>query len=80
MYWIYFILFILAILVPDLVRGQFYFLREENLEELIIFILGIAGFSIFIFKEKQLSVQKIRQKIGHKKLQQTAKDLVDSYS
>jgi hypothetical protein len=80
MYWIYLALFILAVLVPDLVREPHLFLPEENLEELAIFLLGMAGFFIFVFKDKELSLQKIKEKRGQKKLQQTAKDLVESYS
>lgn len=80
MYWFYLIIFILAVLVPDVVRTDFYFLTETRLEELLIFLLGMAGFLIFIFKERQLFIQKEEKAKSQKRLKQTAKDLVDSYS
>ena len=80
MYWIYLILFILAVLVPDIIRNDFYFLSETRLEELLIFLLGMAGFLIFVFKEHQLFIQQREKEKSQKRLTQTAKDLVDSYS
>jgi len=80
MYWFYLIIFILAVLVPDIVRGDFYFLTETRLEELLIFLLGMIGFLIFVFKEHQLFIQKEEKVKNQKRLRQTAKDLVDSYS
>lgn len=80
MYWLYLVIFILAVLVPDVVRTDFYFLTETRLEELLIFLLGMAGFLIFIFKERQLFIQKEEKVKSQKRLKQTAKDLVDSYS
>ncbi len=80
MYWFYLIIFILAVLVPDVVRTNLYFLTETRLEELLIFLLGMAGFLIFIFKEHQLFIQKEEKVKSQKRLRQTAKDLVDSYS
>lgn len=80
MYWIYLILFILAVLVPDIVRGNFSFLSETRAEEFLIFFLGMAGFLIFVFKEHQLSIQQREKEKSQKRLTQTAKDLVDSYS
>lgn len=80
MYWVYLIIFILAVLVPDVVRTNLYFLTETRLEELLIFLLGMAGFLIFVFKEHQLFIQKEEKVKSQKRLKQTAKDLVDSYS
>ena len=80
MYWFYLIIFILAVLVPDIVRTDLYFLTETRLEELLIFLLGMAGFLIFVFKEHQLFIQKEEKAKSQKRLKQTAKDLVDSYS
>lgn len=80
MYWIYLILFILAVLIPDIIRNNFYFLSETRLEELLIFLLGMAGFLIFVFKEHQLFIQQREKEKSQKRLTQTAKDLVDSYS
>jgi hypothetical protein len=80
MYWLYLMIFISAVLVPDIVRTDFYFLTETRLEEVLIFSLGLAGFLIFIFKEHQLFIQKEEKDKSQKRLKRTAKDLVDSYS
>lgn len=79
MYWVYLILFILAVLIPDLIQGDFELLSETRVEELLIFLLGMAGFLIFIFKEHQLSIQKEDAKKNEKKLFRTTKDLAESY-
>lgn len=80
MYWFYLLIFILAVLVPDMIRTDFYFLSETRLEELLIFLLGMAGFLIFAFKEHQLFIQEEEKAKSQRRLKQTAKDLVDSYS
>jgi hypothetical protein len=79
MYWIYLILFVLAILIPDIIRGGFGFLSENRLEEMIIFLLGAAGFLIFIFKEHQLSTQENEGIKNKRKLFRATKDLAESY-
>lgn len=80
MYWFYLAIFIIAVLVPDIIRTDFYFLTETRLEELLIFLLGMIGFLIFAFKEHQLFIQKEEKAKSQKRLKQAAKDLVDSYS
>lgn len=80
MYWFFLVIFIIAVLVPDIVRSDLYFLSETRLEESLIFLLGMSGFLIFIFKEHQLQIQQKEKEKSQKRLTQTAKDLVDSYS
>ncbi|HCP08934.1 MAG TPA: hypothetical protein DIT25_04010 [Candidatus Moranbacteria bacterium] len=81
MYWIYLILFILAVLVPDIMDGRsYYFLSETHLEEISILLLGMAGFFIFIFKERQLSIRETENVQDKRKLFRANKDLAESYS
>lgn len=79
LYWIFFIALIIATLVPDIVRNGYFFLSEERLEELLIFILGSLSFLTFIFKEHQLEVERREKEIKSRRLDQTGKDLVESY-
>ncbi len=80
MYWIYFILFILAVFTPDLIQTDFPYLSEKRTEELLIFILGATAFLIFLRKEKQLNLQ-LKEKIKiQKEASLTSKDLTDTYS
>lgn len=80
MYWIYLIIFILMVMVPGIIKNPVFLLSEENAEEAIIFLLGIIGFLIFNYKERQLSFNlKERLKI-QKEATKTSKDLTHSYS
>ena len=80
MYWFYLIIFLLAVLAPDIIRDDFYFLSEKRAEEMLIFLLGIAGFLFFMWQDYQLFLQKKEKARDRKKINQTIKDLVDSYS
>lgn len=80
MYWFYLIIFILAVFVPDLINREFYFLGEERVEELAIFLLGTIGFLFFIIREKQLSLNVAEKTKIQKEAFRISKDLTDSYS
>ncbi|MDQ1284018.1 MAG: hypothetical protein QG620_366 [Patescibacteria group bacterium] len=80
MYWIFLILFVVAVLVPDLVRNDFHFLSEQRLEEVLIFLIGAAAFFVFIYYERLISFHKREKEKDRKKIDQTVKDLVESYS
>ncbi len=80
MYWIFSILFLFAVMIPDIIRGPVYFLKEERAEELMIFILGSIAFLTFIRNERRVVAQKKEKENAQKKIDQTVKDLVDSYS
>lgn len=80
MYWIFAVLFAIAVLIPDIIRNQVYFLAEERAEEVVIFILGSIAFLTFIVNERKIAFQKSEKEKAQKKMSQTVKDLVDSYS
>ncbi len=80
MYWIYLIIFIIAVLVPDIIKGGFLFLSQQRLQEFAIFLLGMIGFLFFLWKEHQLAVGEKEKEKEKRKFNQTAKDLVESYS
>lgn len=80
MYWIFLILFIIAVLIPDIIRGPIYFLAEERAEEVAIFFMGVIGFLVFMRNEYKLSLQKKEKEKEEKRMKQTVKDLVESYS
>lgn len=82
MYWIYLLIFVLAVLVPDIVPSgkTFFLLREEQLEELLIFFLGLIGFALFRWKEKQSNVN-LNEKIKiQKEASLISRNLNDTYS
>jgi hypothetical protein len=80
MYWIFLILFIIAVLTPDIVRGPVYFLVEERVEEIFVFIMGAIAFFVFIQNERKINQQKKQKEKDEKRIHQTVKDLVESYS
>ncbi len=80
MYWIFAILFSIAIMIPDIIRGPVYFLAEERAEEVAIFILGSIAFLTFVQNERRIALQKKEKEKTQKKMDQAFKDLVDSYS
>lgn len=80
MYWIFSVLFAIAVLIPDIIRGNVYFLTEERAEEVAIFILGSIAFLTFVQNERRIALQKQEKEKTQKKMDQAVKDLVDSYS
>lgn len=82
MYWIYLTIFVLAVLVPDMIGHEksVFFLREEQLEEILIFLLGMGGFLIFRWKEKQSNIHLDEKIKIQKEAHQISKNLTSSYS
>lgn len=80
MYWIYLSLFVLAILTPQYISREVGFLREEDIEALLIFCFGAFGFMIYLAKEKTL-LKVFREKLHlEKQANLITRDLSDSYS
>lgn len=80
MYWIFAILFAIAVLIPDIIRENLSFLLEERAEEVAIFLLGSVAFLTFIQNERRIVIQEKEKEKTQKKMDQAVKDLVDSYS
>ncbi|PIU08291.1 MAG: hypothetical protein COT31_02970 [Candidatus Moranbacteria bacterium CG08_land_8_20_14_0_20_34_16] len=80
MYWIFLIFFIITILIPDIVRTDLYSISETRIEEFSIFFMGALAFIIFLKNEQQLIFHKKEKEKDQKKIEQTVKDLVESYS
>ncbi|MBP7061014.1 MAG: hypothetical protein KBA91_03505 [Candidatus Moranbacteria bacterium] len=80
MYWIYLIIFTLAVLTPKLIRGGNNLLLEEDIESLFIFCFGALGFMIYLAKEKSF-LKVFREKLHlQKQTNMITRDLSDSYS
>lgn len=80
LYWAYLIVFIIAVLVPDLVRGNVFFLSETRAEEIALFLMGVITFIIILKNEQKIIFHKKEKEKDAKKIEQTIKDLVESYS
>ncbi|MFZ2187913.1 MAG: hypothetical protein WAV46_04810 [Candidatus Moraniibacteriota bacterium] len=80
MYWIYLMLFVLIILTPKIIQDGVFFLREEDMESLMIFFFGVFAFFLYLVKEKAL-LRVFQEKLHlQKKTHIITKDLSDSYS
>lgn len=80
MYWIYLVIFILAILTPKFVQHELYWLREDDIESLLIFCFGAFGFMVYLAKEKSF-LRVFREKLHlQKQANIITRDLSDSYS
>lgn len=80
MYWIYLTLFILVVLTPKIIQEGALFLREEDVESLIIFCFGLFAFVLYLAKEKTL-LRVFREKLHlQKRTNLITRDLSDSYS
>jgi hypothetical protein len=80
MYWIYIIIFILAVLTPEIVNRDVGLIGQERIEGLIIFILGIVSFLVLSLKERQLSKSRNEKAEIQSEANKIFKDLKDSYS
>lgn len=80
MYWIYLIIFVLIILTPKIIQDGIIFLREDDIESLLIFCFGAVGFIIYLIKEKAL-IRLLAEKLHlQKQTHIITRDLSDSYS
>ncbi|NTW13920.1 MAG: hypothetical protein HGA31_02720 [Candidatus Moranbacteria bacterium] len=80
MYWIFFALFVVAAMIPEIIRGSIFSLHEEVAETIIVFLLGVTGFLMFFLKEKSM-LRHVREKILlQREKSDITKDLSESYS
>ncbi len=80
MYWLYFIIFVAIVFVPDLINQDLGFLQEEKVEEVLIFLLGAIGFALFMIQEKRI-LEYLREKAKFlREANRMTKDLTHSYS
>lgn len=80
MYWIYLILFVITIFVPELVQGPIFGLSIITVQELALFLLGTFGFLVFLSREKQISQIEEKRNQLQREINRMTKDLTGSYS
>ena len=80
MYWIYLGIFVFIILTPKIIQDGAFFLREDDIESLLIFCFGVFGFLLYLVKEKAL-ITVLKEKLNlQKQTHIITRDLSDSYS
>lgn len=80
MYWIYIILFILAVMTPEIINRDIGPIGQERVETLIIFVLGTISFLVLFIRERQLSKSRDEKTEIQKEANKIFRDLKDSYS
>lgn len=80
MEWYYLFIFILMLMVPRFFKEDVLGLSHEGVEEVALLMLGLIGFSFFMVKKYQLKRSIMEKEKESRRSQQTAKDLVESYS
>ncbi len=80
MYWIYLLIFIIIVFIPQIIRDGYLSIGEENLESLALLSFGVFAFTLYLAKEKEL-IHIFQEKLHlQKKAHMITKDLSDSYS
>jgi hypothetical protein len=80
MYWIYILIFIVAIMIPQIIGDRFLMIEGEKAESILLMLLGIISFLIFFFVEKQ-HTKDIKEKSEiQKEASSIFKDLKHSYA
>lgn len=80
MYWIYLVIFVLTVFVPDLVTSGFWVVNEKATEELAIFLLCGTAFVIYLIKENRLEKNRSEKAAIQRDASRMSKDLTSSYS
>jgi hypothetical protein len=80
MYWVLIFTFVIAVILPEIIPDSLTFVSDEVLESIGILILGIIAIVIFVRNEKRIKVERLENARYRKQLEQSTKDLADSYS
>lgn len=79
MYWIFLVIFLVIVLVPEFINRDFFSLGQDRLESLVIFTLGVMGFIVYLFTEKEVRLYKGRTQKAMRDFRKTSDDLVTTY-
>jgi hypothetical protein len=80
MYWIFLVVFITAVLAPDIIRHDMFFLSETRAEEILIFLSGVISIVAFLKKDQLLIFHKKEKEKDQKTIKRAVGDLMESYS
>ncbi|MFA6447439.1 MAG: hypothetical protein WCW31_04275 [Patescibacteria group bacterium] len=76
---VYLLLFVLAVFSPSIINQDYLGIKEQHIEEFLIFVFGIAGLSIFMLYERLMEkTEKENLKIQDA-CERVKKELVSSY-
>jgi hypothetical protein len=76
---VYLLLFVLAVISPRVVSHSYFGMSEENLEETLIFIFGMAGLGTFMLYERVMEHREHERDQALSDRDQARRELVSSY-
>lgn len=76
---VYLVLFVLAVFSPSLINQNFFGIKEQHIEELLIFIFGIVGLSIFMLYERIMEKTEKENSQILDASERVKKELISSY-
>ncbi|MBP7005577.1 hypothetical protein KBB27_00425 [Patescibacteria group bacterium] len=77
---LYLVFFVLAVLSPSLYEHGYFGLPEKVLEEITIFLFGVAGILTFTFYERHIERREAEAIRIQNDIQKTKSELLESYS
>jgi len=76
---VYLMLFVLAVFSPSIIKQGYFGIHEQHIEEMLIFLFGLAGISIFMFYERLMErKEKEQEQISHV-YDRAKRELISSY-
>lgn len=77
---IYLVFFVLAVLSPSIYRSDFFGISETTLEELTIFLFGVAGLGTFTLYERHMERREREREKVQTDYQRAKQELMESYA
>lgn len=76
---VYLAFFVLAVLSPSLVKERWFGIEERHLEEILIFIFGIVGFTIFSVYQRIMENHEREHENAKGEYERARRELSESY-
>ncbi len=76
---VYLVIFVLAVMAPSIVRGDFLGIPEAQVEEILIFIFGLVGLVTFSLYERVMEKRLKERDEAQDTAKRALNELVDSY-
>lgn len=76
---VYLLLFVLAVFSPSIISQNYFGIKEQHIEEFLIFVFGLAGLSIFMLYERMIEKTENENTKIQDACERVKKELVSSY-
>ncbi|MFH1620969.1 MAG: hypothetical protein ABIB04_02695 [Patescibacteria group bacterium] len=76
---VYLTLFVLAVFSPKIIKHTYFSFEEETVEELLIFVFGLAGILIFSLYQRLIEHKEREREVVENEREKIKRELVESY-